>query len=83
MGHKEKEAMINTSMHSHFNYGCLTVDSRFNQPRGEMKNSSLYQEFAISKNSKIVFFSQILNSRLDLHLKRNKRGEDDEILRFE
>ena len=23
MGHKEKEAMINTFVHSNFNYGCL------------------------------------------------------------
>ena len=54
-----------------------TVDSRFNEPRGEMENSSLYRK--ISK----LYFSQILNFRLDFYLKRNKSGKDDENLRFE
>ena len=54
-----------------------TVDSRFNESRGKMENSSLYREFAISKNFKIVFFGQILNFRLDLYLQLNEGGEDD------
>ena len=49
-----------------------------------MENGSLYRKnFVVSKNFKIVFFNQILNSRLDLYLKRNEIGEDDENLRFE
>ena len=60
-----------------------TVDSRFKDSRREMENSSLYREFVISKNLKILFFSQILNSKLDLYLKCNESGEDDENLRFE
>ena len=31
----------------------------------------------------MVFFSQILNSILDVYLKLNDRGKDDKILRFE
>ena len=42
-----------------------------------MENSSLYRK--ISK----LYFSQILNFRLDFYLKRNKSGKDDENLRFE
>ena len=64
-------------------WSTTAVHSRFNEPEGEMENCSLYPEFIISKSLKIVFFSQILNSRLDLYLKRNERREDDENLRFE
>ena len=32
-----------------------TVDSRYNEPRGEMENSSLYLELYISKNLRIFF----------------------------
>ena len=42
-----------------------------------MENSSLYRKISI------LYFSQILNFRLDFYLKRNKSGKDDENLRFE
>ena len=38
-------------------YHLFTVESRYNEPPGEMENSSLYQEIVISKNCKITFFS--------------------------
>ena len=61
-----------------------TVDSAFNEPRGETENSSLYQEFLIyRKIQKLYFFSQILHYRLDVYLKPNERGEDDKNLHFE
>ena len=50
-------------------YILFTIDSQYKEPRREMANSSLYQEFAISRNLKIAFFGQILNSKLDLYLK--------------
>ena len=61
----------------------FTVDSRYNEPQGEMENSSFYREFVILENLKIVFFSEILNSRLNLYLKLKERGEGEEKLRFE
>ena len=48
-----------------------------------MENSSLYREFFMFKNLKTVFFSQILNSGLDLYLKLKKREDGEEKLRFE
>ena len=48
-----------------------------------MENSSLYRDFVISKKLKIVSFSQILNSRLDLYLKLKERREGEEKLGFE
>ena len=48
-----------------------------------MENSSLYREFFMLKNLKTVFFSQILNSGLDLFLKLKKREDGEEKLRFE
>ena len=48
-----------------------------------MENSSLYREFVMFKNLKIIFFSQILNSGLDLYLKLKKREDGEEKLRFE
>ena len=49
-----------------------------------MENSSLYREFLISRNLKIVFlFCQILNSRLDPYLTLKERDEGEEKLRFD
>ena len=48
-----------------------------------MENSSLYREFFMFKNLKTVFFSQILNSGLDLYLKLKKREDGEEKLRLE
>ena len=50
-------------------YILFTIDSQYKKPQREMANSSLYQEFVISRSLKIVFFGQILNSKLDLYLK--------------
>ena len=59
------------------------LNYRYNEPRVEMENSSLYRDFVMFKNLKIVFFSQILNSGLDLYLKLKKREDGEEKLRFE
>ena len=59
------------------------LNYRYNEPRVEMENSSLYREFFMLKNLKTVFFSQILNSGLDLFLKLKKREDGEEKLRFE
>ena len=50
-------------------YILFTIDSQYKKPQREMANSSLYQEFVISRSLKIAFFGQILNSKLDLYLK--------------
>ena len=41
-----------------------TVDSRYNEPRREMKISSLYREFVKSKMEKIGHFCANINSYL-------------------
>ena len=50
-------------------YVCIyiyvyTVDSRYNEPRREMKISSLYREFVKSKMEKIGNFCANINSYL-------------------
>ena len=48
-----------------------TIDSLYNEPRGEMENSSLHREFIIPKNSKIK-----KNKKAKYWIKERGEGEE-------
>ena len=54
-----------------------TIDSLYNEPRGEMENSSLHREFIIPKNPKIKKIK-----KPNIELKREERVKKNVLSRI-
>ena len=68
MGHKEKEAMVNTFVDSNFNYGCLIWD--FNSKKSQNKTERIHKRSLkfLSNN----YLKQLSKTSWKIHISINR-----------